>query len=85
MVEGMSELQSTDEGICRGCALGRNVKKRVSSNNNRSKEILDLIHSDVCVLMPVKSLGGSLYYLRKTCCISLRQRMKFSTSFKNSK
>jgi hypothetical protein len=47
MVERIPELQSTHEGICRGCALGKNVKKPFSSSDNRSKEILDLIHSDV--------------------------------------
>jgi hypothetical protein len=40
MVEGIPELQSTHEGICRGCALGKNVKKSFSSSDNRSKEIL---------------------------------------------
>ena len=44
MVEGIPKLQSTHEGICKGCALGKNVKKPFSSSNNRSKEILDLIH-----------------------------------------
>jgi hypothetical protein len=63
MVEGLPELQSTHEGICRGFALGKNVRKPFSSSNNRSKEILDLIHSDVCGPMLVKSLGGSLYYV----------------------
>jgi hypothetical protein len=63
MVEGILELQSTHEGICKGCALGKNIKKPFPRNNNRSKEILDLIHSEVCCLMPVKSLGGSLYYV----------------------
>jgi hypothetical protein len=57
------ELQSIDEGVCRGCALGKNIKKPFPSSENRSKEILDLIHSDVCGSMPVKSLGGSLYYV----------------------
>jgi hypothetical protein len=51
MVEGIPELQSTHEGICRGCAIGKNVKKRFSSSDNRSKKILDLIHSDVCGLV----------------------------------
>jgi hypothetical protein len=27
MVEGIPELQSTHEGICKGCALGNNIKK----------------------------------------------------------
>jgi hypothetical protein len=56
MVEGIPKLQSTHEGICRGCSLGKNVKKPFSSSNNRSKEILDLINSDVCGMMPVKYL-----------------------------
>jgi hypothetical protein len=63
MVEGIPELKSTHEGICKGCALGKNIKKPFPSSNNRSKEILDLIHSDVCSPMPVKSLGGSLSYV----------------------
>jgi uncharacterized protein YjhX (UPF0386 family) len=63
MVEGIPELQSTHEGICKGCALGKNIKKPFPSSNNRSKEILDLTHSDVCGPMPVKFLGGSSYYV----------------------
>ena len=63
MVEGIPELQSTHEGICRGCALGKNVKKPFSISDNRSKEVLDLIHSNVCGPMPVIYLGGSLYYV----------------------
>jgi hypothetical protein len=63
MVEGIPELQSTHEGICRGCAPGKNVKKPFSSSDNRSKRILDLIHSNVCGPMLVKSLRGSLYYV----------------------
>jgi hypothetical protein len=63
MVEGIPELKSTHEGIYKGCALGKNIKKPFPRNNNKSKEILDLIHLDVCVPMPVRSLGGSLYYI----------------------
>jgi hypothetical protein len=33
------------------------------SSDNRSKEILDLIHSDVCGPMTVASLNGYLYYV----------------------
>jgi hypothetical protein len=63
MVVGIPELQPVHEGVCRGCALGKNVKRPFPSSENRSKEILNLIHSDVCGPMPVKSLGGSLYYV----------------------
>jgi transposase InsO family protein len=56
-------LKSTHEGICKGCALGKNIKKPFPSSNNRSKEILDLIHLYFCGPMLVRSLGGSLYYV----------------------
>jgi transposase InsO family protein len=51
------------KGVCRGCALGNNVKGSFLSSDNRSKEILDLIHSDVCGPMIVASLNGYLYYV----------------------
>jgi hypothetical protein len=92
MVEGIPELQSTHEGICKGCALGKNIKKPFPSNNNRSKEILDLIHSDVCGLMPVKSLGGSLYYVifiddysRKTWLYLLKTKDEVFNKFQEFK
>jgi hypothetical protein len=62
MVVGIPELQSVHEGVCRGCALGKNIKPFPSSEN-RSKEILDLIHLDVCGPMPMKSLRSSLNYV----------------------
>jgi hypothetical protein len=85
-------LQSTHEGICKGCALGKNTKKPFPSSNNRSKEILDLIHSDVCSPMPVKSLGGSLYYVifiddysRKTWLYLLKTKDEVFNKFQEFK
>jgi hypothetical protein len=63
MVVGIQEIQSFHEGVCRGCALGKNIKKPFPSSENRSKGILDLIHLDVSGPMLVKSIGGSLYYV----------------------
>jgi hypothetical protein len=63
MVEGIPELQSIHKGVCKGYALGNNIKKPFPSSENRSKEILDLIHSVVCGPMSVKSLGISPYYV----------------------
>jgi hypothetical protein len=92
MVEGIPELQSTHEGICKGCALGKNIKKPFPSNNNRSKEILDLIHSNVCGLMLVKSVGGSSYYVifiddysRKTWLYLLKTKDEVFNKFQEFK
>jgi hypothetical protein len=92
MVEGIPELQSTHEGICKGCSLGKNIKKPFPSRNNRSKEILDLIHSDVCGPMPVKYLGGSSYYVifiddysRKTWLYLLKTKDEVFNKFQEFK
>jgi transposase InsO family protein len=43
--------------------LAKNVQGSFTSSDNRSKEILDLIHSNVCGPMTVASLNGYLYYV----------------------
>jgi hypothetical protein len=63
MVTGMQEIQVEHEGICKGCAQGKNVKKPFPSNNNKSKRVLEIIHSDVCGLMSSTSLSRYVYYV----------------------
>jgi hypothetical protein len=62
------------------------------SSNNRSKEIIDLIHSYVCGLMLVKYLGGSSYYKifindysRKTWLYLLRTKDEVFNKFQEFK
>ena len=50
MVTCMPEVSPKHDGICKGCALGKNTKKSFSRSKNRSKRILDLTHSDICGL-----------------------------------
>jgi len=59
IVDGILELKEDHEGVCKGCALGKKTKRPFGSSASWSKEILDLIQSDVCVPMTPKSLGGS--------------------------
>jgi hypothetical protein len=63
MVTGLPKIHIEHDGICKGCALGKNVKGSFSSSDSRSKGILDLIHTDVCGPMTVASLRGYLYYV----------------------
>lgn len=51
------------DGIYKGCALGNFAKSSFSSSDNRSKGILDLVHSNLFGLIIVVSLGGFLYYV----------------------
>ena len=63
MVTSMPDLQFEHDGICRGCALGKNAKKYILNSNRRSKEILDLVHLDICGPMSTPSLSVFLYYV----------------------
>lgn len=74
-------MQVDHEGVCQGFASGKNVKGPFPSKKNRFKEILHLIHSDLCGPMLVKSLGGYLYcaifvddYSRKTWIFYLKTK-----------
>jgi hypothetical protein len=60
MVTGLPEIQIQHKGVCKGCALGKNVKGSITSSDNISTETLDLIHLDVCGSMIVASLNGYL-------------------------
>jgi hypothetical protein len=58
MVTGLPKIHIEHDGVCKGCALGKNVKGSFPSSDSRSKGILDLIHTDVCGPMFVSSLSG---------------------------
>jgi hypothetical protein len=63
MVCGMPSISLSKNEICKGCMLGKNIKKAFPSSDNRSHGILDLVHSDVCGPMPSPLLNGCLYYV----------------------
>ena len=63
MVTSLPMLHVDHDGICRGCALGKNIKGSFPKSECRFKGILDLVHSDLCRPMIVTSLGGYNYYV----------------------
>jgi hypothetical protein len=63
MVCGMPSISLSKNEICKGCMLGKNIKKAFPSSDNRAQGILDLVHSDVCGPMSSPSLSGCLYYV----------------------
>ena len=63
MVKGMPSFDYMCDTICRGCALGKNVKKKFPRNHTRYKGILYLVHSYVCGPISSPSLSGHLYYV----------------------
>ena len=63
MVKGMPSFDYVHDIVCRGCALGKNVKNKCPSIINRFKGIIYLVHSDVCGPMYSPSLCGHLHYV----------------------
>ena len=63
VVEGLPEMQSKHDGVCKGCVKGKNTKKTFPSSENKAKGILEIIHSDVCGPMSSSSLSGYAYYV----------------------
>jgi hypothetical protein len=56
-VTGLPELKGDQEGICNGCAQGKNIKNPFPKRDNKVEGVLELIHSDVCGPMPSSSIS----------------------------
>jgi hypothetical protein len=92
MVTGLQEIQVNQQGICKGCAQGKYVKKPFPSSDSKAKGALDIIHSDVCEPMSATSLSGYVYYVsfiddfsRKTWIYFLKAKSKVFNKFKEFK
>ena len=48
---------------CYGCAAGKFRRRPFPHSDTRSQGVLDLIHSDVCGPVQVKTLGGARYFV----------------------
>jgi hypothetical protein len=62
-VTGLPELKGDHEGVCNGCAQGKNIKNPFPKRDNKTKGVPELIHSDVCGPMPSSSINGYVYYV----------------------
>ena len=62
-VTGLPELKGDHEGVCNGCAQGKNIKNPFQKKDSKAEGVLELIHSDVCGPMPSSSISGYVYYV----------------------
>ena len=92
VVTGLPEIQIEHEGVCKGCAQGKNTKNLYPKSDNKAKGILDIIHSDICRPMQTTSLSGYVYYAsfiddyyRKTWIYFLKKKDELFERFKEFK
>ena len=88
----MPEFPYEHDGICKGCALGKNIKKSFFKSNSRFEGTLDIIHSDICGPMTSPYLSGFLYYVffigyysRKSWIYFLKVKSETFDKFKSSR
>lgn len=62
MSTGMSK-NFINEKICEDCIIGKQQREPFNVSKKQSKDILELIHTDLCGPMEQTSIGGSKYFL----------------------
>ena len=63
MVDGIPTFHSVQLN-CDGCALGKMHREEFPLHVNRKeRDILELVHTDICEPMQTRSLGGAYYFL----------------------
>jgi hypothetical protein len=62
-VTGLPELKVDHEGVCNGCAQGKNIKNPFPKRERKEEGVLELIHLYVWGLMPSSSISGYVYYV----------------------
>ena len=92
VVEGLLEIQEKHDGVCKGCAKGKNTKKTFPSSDSKAKGILEIVHFDVCGPMSSSSLSGYVYYVsfsddfsRKTWIYFMKNKDEVFNKFKEFK
>jgi transposase InsO family protein len=92
MVKGLPEIQVFHDGVCKGYAQGKNVKKPFPSSDSKAKGVLDLINADVCGPLSATSLSEYVYYVsfiddfsRKTWTYFLKNKDEVFSKLKEFK
>ena len=49
--------------ICESCLKGKMIKRPFAAKGNRLKEVLELVHSDLCGPMNIQVRGGFEYFI----------------------
>ena len=88
IVIGVPQVHEEKHNHCKGCALGKNIKKPFPLRGHKYKGTLDLVHSDVCGPMSVQSFSGYSYcitfideYSRKTWIYFLKAKLEVFERF----
>lgn len=90
--EGVEFTKNKNNMLCEICQKGKQCRIPFPAEGSRVKKPLELIHSDICGPLEVKSLGGARYFLtfiddytRKVFVYFLHNKSDVFTKFKEYK
>uniref|UniRef100_A0A0A1WFC7 Retrovirus-related Pol polyprotein from transposon TNT 1-94 n=1 Tax=Zeugodacus cucurbitae TaxID=28588 RepID=A0A0A1WFC7_ZEUCU len=63
IVNGIDSISNANDIVCVSCVKSKICSQPFVASENRAKNILDLVHSDVCGPFSTQSHGGSRYFL----------------------
>ena len=66
LVERFDYNEINNVGFCETCIGGKHHRSHFETSKSHTKELLELVHSDVCGKMNEKSIGGAEYFLTFT-------------------
>ena len=86
----LPQLDQTTLSSCDHCLAGKQRRASFVSTSKRKTQILELVHSDVCGPMEIKSFGGASYFVtfiddasRKVWCYCLKNKSDVFNTFKS--
>ena len=93
MVYGLPTIKKEEHGICEGCVLGKHHRQPFpKEGSRRAKEVLELVHTDVCGPMSTLSHAQNRYFIlfiddltRMTWVYFMRQKSEVFVIFKKFK
>ena len=90
--EDLLEIHEKHDGVCKGCAKGKNTNKTFPNSKRKEKGILEIIQSNVCGPMSSSYLSGYVYYVsfiddfsRKTWIYFMKNKDEVFSKFKEFK
>ena len=62
-VRGIPSLKKPNVGLCKNCQIGKMRKSSFKSKNYQSKEVLEIVHTDLCGPIGIESYSGEKFFI----------------------
>ena len=88
-VRGIPSMEKPNMGLCKNCQSGKTGKTSFKSKKYHSKEVLELVHIDLCGPIGIESYNGDKFFIlfvddysRMMTIMYLKEKFKKNQKFK---